>query len=253
MSLQSWRKIFGKIDVSVRGNTFILPRMALGGSPDQIECPGMYTMPHIFRWPFTMMSMPRLRNWRTSFKASAWLCFHYFPKRNFMAGRGLTKADTVMKAVDRGLVNFHPEIKRIIGTNTVEFVDGTKKDFDKIILATGYWNLKAPWFPALNANFRKLYKAAFSAEMEHVGFVAYCRGVVGGVIGPAELQARWISLVISGKRKIPDREERVWSRDIDYEQIKDNHQVMRTSTGYCLYLAKHEVGCYPPLMKIFFP
>jgi len=243
----------GGVSASVRGNTFVIPRMALGCPPDHIECPALYSMPHWLRSAFVMMDMPRLRNWRTSFKTNFWLFNHKWPKLNFLAGQGITKADTFMKAVDRDLVTFYPEVKRFVNDYTVEFVDGSRADFDKVIWSTGYYNLRAEkWFPALNTNFKKLYKACFCPEMPNVGFVAYCRGVVGGVIGPAEIQSRWVALVISGKRKLPPIEEMTRQRDIDMKETLKNHQVMRTSNAYSCYIAKHEVGCYPKFLQIFF-
>ena len=93
--------------------------------------------------------------------------------------------------------------------NRVFFQDGTEKEFDLIIMSTGYYE-QFPFLPQkyADAQIRQRYKMVFNVENPTLAFVGLVRPIVGSLVGISELQARWAARVFSGKHTLCSLKER---------------------------------------------
>ena len=87
----------------------------------------------------------------------------------------------------------------------VRFADGTRVDADALVLATGY-TFAFPFLPAgIPATFEgalALYRLVFPPGVGGIAFVGMTR-VSGPVFPVAEMQARWVAAVLTGRAVLP--------------------------------------------------
>ena len=93
--------------------------------------------------------------------------------------------------------------------NKVLFQDDTEKEFDLIIMSTGYYE----YFPFLpqkyaDVHIRHRYKMVFDVKDPTIAFVGLVRPMVGSLVAISEVQARWAAKVFSGKVVLSTLEER---------------------------------------------
>ena len=91
----------------------------------------------------------------------------------------------------------------------VHFSDGTRQEFDIIIMSTGY-KKSFPFLPDRysNMNIAEHYKFVFDVQDPSLAFIGHVRPVVGSVVGATELQARWVARVFSKHVPLKSLEER---------------------------------------------
>ncbi len=84
----------------------------------------------------------------------------------------------------------------------VTFADGSKQEFDLIILSTGY-HVEYPYLPKRYGDVRikERHKFIFDVEDPSIAFIGLVRPVVGSIVGISELQARWAAKIYS--KKVP--------------------------------------------------
>lgn len=84
----------------------------------------------------------------------------------------------------------------------VTFIDGTKQEFDLIIMSTGY-NVQYPYLPERyrDVQIRERHKMVFDVEDPSLAFVGLVRPIVGSIVGISEVQARWAARVF--KEEVP--------------------------------------------------
>ncbi|XP_057294948.1 dimethylaniline monooxygenase [N-oxide-forming] 2-like [Hydractinia symbiolongicarpus] len=104
--------------------------------------------------------------------------------------------------IPKGAIEFAKEKK-------VYFQDGSSCEIDVIIQCTGY----DATFPFLPPAYNKmvltdLYKFVYPVLDPSLAFVGYVRPIVGSIPGIAEMQARWVCRVISGRVDLPSSNER---------------------------------------------
>ena len=92
----------------------------------------------------------------------------------------------------------------------VTFNDGSKQEFDVIIVSTGY----SPAFEYLPEQFaqklfRQRYKQIFDNDDPSLAFIGFVRPVLGSVPSLAEVQSRWVARVYSNKICLKPKEERL--------------------------------------------
>jgi hypothetical protein len=110
-----------------------------------------------------------------------------------------------MDFIRHGRIKPMPAIKSWNGL-TVEFVDGTKKDFDIVCAATGYWTT-FPFFDEGLINFKDLaqiplYKKMMHEKHKNLYFIGLFQPI--GCIWPlADYQAKLACLEILGKYQRP--------------------------------------------------
>ena len=84
----------------------------------------------------------------------------------------------------------------------ITFIDGTKEEFDLVIMSTGY-NTEYPYLSDQYANkdVRDRYKFIFDVEDPSIAFIGLVRPIIGSVVGISELQARLAARIYS--KKVP--------------------------------------------------
>jgi hypothetical protein len=126
----------------------------------------------------------------------------------------------LMDFIRHGRIKPMPAIKSWDGL-TVEFVDGTKKDFDIVCAATGYWTV-FPFFDENLIDFKELaqiplYKKMMHEKFSNLYFIGLFQPI--GCIWPlADYQAKLACLEILGKYKRPNDMHAA----VDYE-LKNRH------------------------------
>jgi cation diffusion facilitator CzcD-associated flavoprotein CzcO len=118
-----------------------------------------------------------------------------------------TPGTDLLDAVASGRVAIRPALAGLEERGAI-FADGSRADSDAVILATGY----SPDFPFLPeglperiAGALALYRLVFPPGIARLAFVGMAR-VSGPVFTVAELQARWVAAVFSGRVKLPPAE-----------------------------------------------
>ena len=142
--------------------------------------------------------------------------------------------------------------------NEVYFTDGTRQEFDTVILSTGY----KKGFPFLPKHYTEMsmshhYKFVFDIQDPSISFVGFWRPVVGSVVAGAELQARWVARVYSKVAPLKPLNEREAdrARDIAHygEYFKNSSQRLESLTELFTYtddVAKL-AGVYPDYWALF--
>lgn len=131
------------------------------------------------------------------------------PPFDLEKGKFLPATDILLQVRD-GNVNMMPEIAAV-GRNVVRYVDGSESNVDVILFATGY-RLHFPFLDpdVLEVSDRYtigLYRQVFHKAYDNLAFLAM--NFAGGAAFPLmEIQARWLSLVFSGKMRLPSPRER---------------------------------------------
>jgi len=130
-----------------------------------------------------------------------------YRKRGLRLGRVSRKTTPGSELLDelaRGRVAMRPTLVGLDGTGAL-FADGTRIDADAIVLATGYAH-EFPFLPAgIPATFEgrpALYRLVFPPGVPKLAFVGMTR-VSGPVFPVAELQARWVAAVFTGRAGLP--------------------------------------------------
>uniref|UniRef100_A0A3Q2DPN1 Flavin-containing monooxygenase n=1 Tax=Cyprinodon variegatus TaxID=28743 RepID=A0A3Q2DPN1_CYPVA len=160
-----------------------------------------------------------------------------------------------------GSVLVKPNVKEIRGS-TVVFNDGsTAENVDLIVFATGY-NYDFPYLPndvMYKSGHRVgLYKHVIPPVLEHptlaiVGFIHSD----GAIMPQAEMQARFVSRVFKGHKKLPSCQAMIKAVEKDTKNIEKNYVVSRLTplqvdfVEYMDDLAK-DIGVRPSLLWLFF-
>ena len=157
------------------------------------------------------------------------------------------------------------DYKKVIPKGAIEYVegkkvvfkDGSSADVDVIIQCTGY-NVEFPFLPATQQlKPTQLYKFVFNPDDTSLSFVGFVRPIVGSIPGIAEMNARWVCRIISGRvpmASIGDRQKAViddqkfWLEYFD----RTSHRIGTLVEGYTYLddIAKLS-DCYPDYWSLF--
>ena len=97
----------------------------------------------------------------------------------------------------------------------VTFVDGSKQEFDLVIMSTGY-KVEYSYLPqCYHKGIRERHKMVFDIEDPSLAFVGLVRPIVGSLVALSELQAMWMAKVFAGKVPLKPLEER--RRDVQQD------------------------------------
>lgn len=247
--------------MSIRGNTLVLPRELYGYPPDYEESRLLYSGPQFQRWALLKLTLPALFTFNSNPAAFMFIIAHNNPLARFPAVCSVvntTKSDNMFIAINKGLVALKPEIARY-NRRGVTFKDGTSIDnVDNILFTTGYVKKILQFYTppghedgyALEC-YTKLYKTVWHPDLPNTAFVGLSRGLIGAIPMATEMQARWISLVVSGKRQVPNADE--MRKRIAYAKRNFiGSQSTRSNMSYTNHLARYEIGCEPKLLPLFF-
>lgn len=150
-------------------------------------------------------------------------------------------------------------IKSISG-NKVSFKDNEIKEFDTIVLCTGFeqnFSILGKDLSVKDNNVRNLYKHAFHPD--HAGRLAYIgfvRPYSGGIPIVAEMQARYFAQICSGKLALPANLKQVIEQEKAWEEeivcLSPKHPETIPSQVLFIDSMAKELGCLPPLSKLIF-
>ena len=149
-----------------------------------------------------------------------------------------------------------------VDVDAVTFTDGSRFECDIIICCTGF----RPAFPFLEpqlaqklTNVRHLYKHLFHPDVgPSISLIGFVRPGVGSIPPAAEMQARYMAMLIAGKAQALPREQQwdVIRRDAerDMQQFPVDAKRVCALTDYLTYLDDMAtlIGCQPPLRRLFF-
>jgi len=174
--------------------------------------------------------------------------------------RTTSKTENLARAIIELGVEMKPAIKEV-KENSVLFTDGTEIDCDYIITCTGYKST----FPFIERsiqskakNIRGMAHYMFPQGEKGIAFVGFIRPGVGSIPPMAEMQARYLALVVSGVKQLPTRDE---MKSIVHKQQERDFKTFRFDaerlTGLTSYLdfmsdISVEVGCNPRLFPMIF-
>ena len=132
--------------------------------------------------------------------------FHFFINKN---GRVLDLVDYKHLVPKAGIIECKGQ--------EVHFSDGTKQEFDMIIMSTGY-KKAFPFLPKhySDVNIQEHYKQIFDIKDPSLAFIGYGRPIVGSIVVGSELQARFVARIYSKRVPLKSFEER------QAEVAKDN-------------------------------
>ncbi|XP_075342290.1 flavin-containing monooxygenase 5-like [Odontesthes bonariensis] len=181
------------------------------------------------------------------------------PKHRLFSQTPVINDDLPFKILS-GSVIVKPNVKEIRGS-TVMFDDGSSvENVDRIVFATGY-NYDFPYLPKIvmykSGHRVGLYKHVFPPKLEHptlaiVGFIHSD----GSIMPQAEMQARFVSRVFKGHKKLPSIKAMVKAVDKDTKNIEKNYVVSKLTplqvefVEYMDDLAK-EIKVQPSLLWLF--
>lgn len=137
-----------------------------------------------------------------------------------------TLSQDLLNVAGRGLLSFKPNIKEFQG-KTVHFEDGTAQDFDMIIYATGYevsfpFLKNLPEFSVAASNRIELYRRVIHPDHKNLFFLALIQPL-GAIMPLAEVQAKWVAQLISGRCQLPSKEIMRKIIEQDTEKVKKRY------------------------------
>jgi hypothetical protein len=119
-----------------------------------------------------------------------------------------TISSRILDRLAHGAITPKPNIARFEG-RTVHFADGSSEEVDHVVYATGY-KVSFPFFDesfvAAKDNDLPLYKRVFHPEHEGLAFVGLLQPL-GAIMPLAEAQGKWLAEVLSGRARLPPRDE----------------------------------------------
>ena len=155
-----------------------------------------------------------------------------------------------------GKIKVVPSAIDELSGDTVRFADGTTVTADVIMCCTGYEESSIPelWFEGVKIDdVRGLYKHAFHPDLgSRVVFIGWTRPQQGGVPALSEMLSRYFSLLCSGKRELPPRNQLIDL--IDRDRAREDKEFFgspktRTLVNYTDHMDQlaELIGCKPHL------
>lgn len=170
----------------------------------------------------------------------------------------LLKSDDFVPQVLDGSLKVHPHGVARLSRRSVIFTDGTEIPADMVVCCTGF---EEGGPPALIdgfkvTNVRDMFKHFIHPDLgPRVAFIGWARPAQGGVTVCSEMQARYFSMLCSGKRWLPEPTElrRIIEQDRATEEADFFVQsYIKTLVNYSVYLDSMArlVGCMPTLRDL---
>lgn len=174
--------------------------------------------------------------------------------------RTTSKTESLVKAVlDQG-AELKPKIAEVT-ENGVLFTDGSEVECDYIISCTGYKN----GFPFLEErlqakakNIRGMAYYMFPVEEDNIAFIGFTRPGIGSIPPMAEMQARYLALLLSGIKSKPDTHQMMKivkrQQEKDFRTFPFDAERVTGLTSYLDFLStlSKEIGCQPRLFNLLF-
>ncbi|MED6251706.1 hypothetical protein ATANTOWER_001700, partial [Ataeniobius toweri] len=248
-------RVAEQVYLSTRSGAWVIRQVSDNGLPvDRFNTRFVHVM-------FRLLPMSVL-NWLGEKKLNAMYDHAMYglkPKHRLFSQIPVINDDLPFKILS-GSVLIKPNVKEIRGS-TVVFNDGSAaENVDLIVFATGY-NYDFPYLPN-NVMYKSghrvgLYKHVFPPVLEHptlaiVGFIHSD----GAIMPQAEMQARFVTRVFKGHKKLPSSQAMIKAVEKDTKNIERNYVVSRLTplqvdfVEYMDDLAK-DINVRPSLLWLF--
>lgn len=223
-------KVASRTVISTRSGAYIIPKYFFGIPVDHLTGPPL---------PFMPLPIQRAVLGTVLFIASGDQEKYGIPKpKRELLREHPTVSQELPALVGHGRITIKPNIRELKGVN-VAFEDGTEEPFDMIILATGY-KVNFPFLKdgvvTVRDNVISLYHKVVHPDHPNLYFIGLIQPL-GPVMPLAELQAKWVTKLISGECHLPPRD--VMGKEIE----KDRQEMIKrygSSTRHTL-----QVDFYP--------
>ena len=146
-------------------------------------------------------------------------------------------------------------------SRTLTCSDGRKlENVDAVVFCTGYHN-EVTFMPEglQSCDPRTMYKHMFHPDMgDKLAWIGWARPGFGSQFPIMEMQSRYLGLIWSGKKKLPETDEMQRTIQADLanyvKQFEGNATRIRSLIDYHGYMNQMAkiIGCFPPLMTYFF-
>ncbi|XP_063713697.1 flavin-containing monooxygenase 5-like [Symsagittifera roscoffensis] len=203
-----------KVHLSTRSGAWIIPNYIHGHPTDLYASRFVLSLPwkclnfilesvisFIFGSPHKWGLNPRMRALQTQPTVSA--TFIHYTQRQFIRLKGNIQ-----------------EVQK----STVTFNDGTREEFDAILMCTGYDinldflddQIKRMVLNSKRENEIELYKQVFSPQIgTRLGFIGFVQPSSGGVLMCSEVQAQWFVALCRNLTHLPDKQSMIRSIESD--------------------------------------
>lgn len=193
-----------QVYMSTRRGTWVAPRLAPGGLPmDVTMCTrALNAARSLLPFDIGARSFERVLNNHFDHKTHGLKPAHHAVNQQPFVN------DVLPSRILAGTVQIRGSVSRL-GPDYAEFRDGSRVAIDDVIVATGYSKhypfLPPEVAPHVREERVELYKFIFPVEDPSVSFVGLVEPI-GGFWPVAEMQARFVARVLSGKLPLPDVE-----------------------------------------------
>ncbi|CAK8688883.1 unnamed protein product [Clavelina lepadiformis] len=241
-----------------RSGTWLAPRIHTNGLPLDLSAANRFTRA-LLAWIPAWLANSMFKNvLEARMNHEACGILSQYPPTNKLAT--ITITDELPIKIYSGRVKTRPGIERVTD-NHVIFENSAKEKIDMVVMATGYKAhfpfLSEDVFPDDIENAR-LYKWIFPMELKHpstLTFVCLFPPGSGSAMTSAELQARFVGQVLSGKTKLPSKKSmrNKWreSRDLLLQNTRGRFVFKEGLFEYQEDLAQ-ELRLIPPFFKLLF-
>ncbi|XP_016526255.1 dimethylaniline monooxygenase [N-oxide-forming] 5-like isoform X3 [Poecilia formosa] len=248
-------RVAEQVYLSTRSGAWVIRQVSDNGLPvDRFNTRFVHVM-------FKLLPMSFL-NWLGEKKLNAMYDHAVYglkPKHRLFSQIPVINDDLPFKILS-GSVLVKPNLKEIRGS-TVVFDDGTTaENVDLIVFATGY-NYDFPYLPKhvmyKSGHRVGLYKHVFPPVLEQptlaiVGFIHSD----GSIMPQAEMQARFVTRVFKGHKKLPSNQTMIKAVEKDTRNIEKNYVVSRLTplqVDFVEYMddLAQDIGVRPSLLWLF--
>ncbi|UTY57069.1 NAD(P)/FAD-dependent oxidoreductase [Massilia sp. erpn] len=170
----------------------------------------------------------------------------------------LQKNDDFVPRLLDGKLHAHCSAVKKLTANSVIFEDGKEIEADIVLLCTGFDEAGTPQLidGFKVDNVRDMFRHSIHPDLgPRVAFIGWARPAQGGVPLCSEMQARYFSLLCSGKKQLPAQMRDMIERERAAEEEDYFVQsYMKTLVNYSVYLDSMAslIGCLPGIKDMWY-
>jgi len=219
------------VTISTRSGAYIIPNWLMGLPFDSLANPLTSRLPLSIQRRLLGVSLWLARGRQESYGVPR-------PNRPMLSEHPTISQD-LLNLAGRGLIRFKPNIQTFDGHDVV-FDDGSRESFDLVIFATGYRVsfpfFRQDFFDVEESNDLQLYRRVIHPDYPGLYFLGLLQPL-GAIMPLAEIQAIWISRLIQGFCRLPDRQMMVQAID---EEARRNRRRYIQSARHTLQVDFHQ-------------
>lgn len=218
------------VTISTRSGAYIIPNWLMSMPFDSLANPVTSRFPLAVQRGLLGLSLRLARGRQEDYGVPT-------PKRPLLSEHPTISQD-LLNLAGRGLVTFKPNIARFNGREVV-FDDNSRDQFDMIIYATGYKVtfpfFRDDFFNVEQTNDLQLYHRVVHPDFAGLYFLGLLQPL-GAIMPLAEIQSVWLTRLIEGTCRLPDRGQML--RSIR-EEVQNNARRYKSSARHTLQVDFH--------------